>query len=163
MRARLHTLWDSRSPRDRVVVAVLTAATAVALYAWLVVSGGQVHSRLQASVATLRAQAAGVEQQAVELERLRATPVAAVSQTDLRAVVEAMVEEAGLSSALAKVDAVDANQVLLVFGPVEFSVWLDWIGSLKSQHIRLSACRIEAQSAPGTVGVTMTLVRASRR
>lgn len=163
MRAQLLTLWDSRSPRDRVVIAVLTAAMAVGLYAWLVLSGGQVHSRLQDNVAILRAQAAGVEQQAVELERLRATPVTAASPTDLRSLVEALVEEAGLSPALAKIDAVDGNQVLVSFGPVEFSAWLNWVGSLKSQHIRLAACRIEAQPAPGMVSVSATLLRASRR
>jgi general secretion pathway protein M len=160
MRTRLREVWESRAPRERVIVAILALTIGAALYGWLVHSGGQAHLRLQAGVATLRAQAAGLELQAVELERLRATPLPPISPTDLRTLVETQIEEAGLSHALAKIDAPDANQVVLAFGPVEFATWLAWVGGLKSQQVRLSACRIEAQPAPGMVSVTATLLRA---
>jgi type II secretory pathway component PulM len=131
-----------------------------ALYWWLVLSGGRIYSRLQTNVMALRVQAAHLEQQAVELERLRATPALPVSQTDLRALVQTQAEAAGLSRTLMKIDAPDANQVVVVFGAVSFTDWLDWVTSLKSQQVRLDTCRIEALSTPGMVSVTASLRRA---
>lgn len=160
MRARLREAWESRAPRERVIVAILALTIGAALYGWLVHSLGRAHLGLQASVATLRAQAVGLELQAVEFERLRATPLPPISPTDLRLLVEAHIEEAGLSHALARIDAPDANQVVVVFGPVEFAKWITWAAGLKSRQVRLSACRIEALPAPGMISVTATLRRA---
>ena len=163
MKAKLRQALESRAPRERVIIAVLTALTGAALYFWLVQAGGQAHTRLQASVTTLRAQAATLEQQAVELERLRATPAPPASPTDVRTLVQAQVDASGLSAALLRIDAADADQVVVAFGPVEFAEWLNWVAGLKSQHVRLSACRIESQPASGLVSVTATLLRASQR
>lgn len=163
MKAKLRQAWESRAPRERVIIAILTALTAAALYFWLVQAGAQAHTRLQASVMTLRAQAATLEQQAVELERLRATPAPPASPTDMRTLVQGQVDASRLSAALLRIDAADANQVVVAFGPVEFAEWLNWVAGLKSQHVRLSACRIEAQPASGLVSVTATLLRASHR
>lgn len=162
MRAQLHKMWESRAPQDRTIIVVLVAIVGAVLYWWLVQSGGHAHTQLRASVATLRAQAARLEQQAVELERLRATPVTPASQSDLRTLVQAQAGAAGLSRELVKIDAPDANQVVVVFGAVAFADWLNWIASLKSQQVRLDTCKIEALSTPGMVGVTATLLRASR-
>ena len=74
--------------------------------------------------------------------------------------MQARAVAAGLSRALVKIDAPDANQVVVVFGAVAFADWLNWIAGLKSQQVRLDACRIEALSTPGLVSVTATLVRA---
>ena len=160
MRARLRRLWESRAPRDRVVIATLAAVLAAALYFWLAQSAERARAQLRASVTTLRAQAAGVDQQAAELGRVRAAPAISASQTDLRTLVQAQAGAAGLSRALVRIDALDADQVVVVFGAVAFADWLNWIGGLKSQHARLAACRIEALPTPGLVNVTATLVRA---
>lgn len=162
MRAQLHKMWESRAPRDRTIIVVLAAIVGTVLYWWLVQSGGHAHTQLRASVATLRAQAIRLEQQAAELERLRATPVTPASQSDLRALVQAQAGAAGLSRELVKIDAPDANQVVVVFGAVAFADWLNWVASLKSQQVRLDTCKIEALSTPGMVSVTATLLRASR-
>ena len=160
MNAKLHRLWQSRAPRERVIIAVLAVLAGAASYVWLVQSADQAHTRSRASVPALRAQAARLEQQAAELERLRAAPAASVSQTDLRTLVQAQAGVAGLSRALVRIDAPDANQVVVVFGAVAFAHWLNWVASLKSQQVRLDACRVEALSTPGLVSVTATLVRA---
>ncbi|HUX65133.1 type II secretion system protein M [Sulfuricella sp.] len=159
MRAQLLKAWASRAPRERTVIVILMVIMGAALYVWLVQSGGREHSRLRASVPALRAQAARLEQQAAELERLRATPATPASQTDLRALVQAQADAAGLSHALVKIDAPDANQVGIVFGAVVFADWLNWVASLKSQQVRLDTCRIETLSTPGMVSVTATLLR----
>ena len=160
MRARLLKAWESRAPRERAIIAALAVMLGAALYVWLVQSAGHARTQLGASVTTLRAQAARLDQQATELERLRAAPAISVSQTDLRTLVQAQAGAAGLSRALVRIDAPDADQVVVVFGAVAFADWLNWIAGLKSQHVRLDACRIEALSTPGLVSVTATLVRA---
>lgn len=159
MRTRLHRAWQSRTPRERIVVTILAVILGIALYVWLLQSGGRARARLQANVVTLRAEAAGLEQQALELERLRATPVTPASRGDLGEQVQAQVDAAGLGHALAKLDAQDADRVVVSFGAVGFADWLNWIASLNSQHVRLAACRIEALPEPGMVGASATLQR----
>lgn len=160
MRARLRKAWESRAPRERVVIAVMAALLGIALYVWLVQSAARARVQLRTSVATLRTQADGVEQQAAELARLRAAPAISASQTDLRTLVQARAGAAGLARELLRIDVQDADQVVVAFGAVAFADWLDWIAGLTSQQVRLDACRIEAQSTPGLVSVTATLVRA---
>jgi type II secretory pathway component PulM len=73
--------------------------------------------------------------------------------------VQAQVDAAGLGHALARLDAPDADQVVVAFGAVAFADWLNWVASLNSLHVRLAACRIEALAEPGMVGVSATLQR----
>lgn len=160
MRAQLRKAWESRAPRERAIIGALAVMLGIVLYVWLVQSAGQARVQLRASVTMLRAQAARLEQQAAELERLRTAPAISASQTDLRTLVQAQAGAAGLSRALVRIDAPDADQVVTVFGAVAFADWLNWIAGLRSQHVRLDACRIEALSTPGLVSVTATLVRA---
>ena len=160
MRAQLRKAWESRSPRERAIIAALAVLLGVALYVWLVQSAGQARAQLRASVTTLRAQAAHLDQQALEYLRLRAAPAATASPTDLRTLLQAQAGAAGLSRALLRIDAPDANQVKVDFGALPFADWLAWVASLQAQQVRLDTCRIEALSAPGLVSVTASLVRA---
>lgn len=163
MIARLRRIWESRVPRERMIVAVMAAVLMVALYVWVVQSAGQARLRLRASIMTLQDQASRVDQQAAELGRLRGAPALSVSQTNLRTLVQDHAGAAGLSRALVSIDAPNPDQVVMVFGAVAFADWLKWIDSLKSQHVRIEACRVEALSTPGLVSVTATLVRAGSR
>jgi len=163
MKAQLRKAWESRAPRERAVIVALAALLGVVLYGWLVQSAGQARVQLRTSVTTLRAQAVRLDQQALEYRRLRVAPAATVSPTDLRTLVQAGAGDAGLARALVRIDAPDADQVVVVFGAVAFADWLNWIAGLKSQHVRLDACRIEALSTLGLVSVTATLVRAKRQ
>jgi general secretion pathway protein M len=69
------------------------------------------------------------------------------------------VDAARLSAALTRIDAPDADHVLITFGAVSFADWLDWIAALQAQHVRLEVARVEALSAPGMVSATATLTR----
>ena len=160
MRARLRQAWATRSPRERTILPVLALLLGIFLYVWLVHSAERARAQLRTSVATLRTQATGVAQQAVEFERLRAMPAISASPTDLRALVQARAGAAGLTPSLASIAAQGADQVVVVFGAVAFADWLSWIDGLKSQQVRLDGCRIEALSTPGLVSVTANLVRA---
>jgi general secretion pathway protein M len=159
MKARLLKIWESRSPRDRVVIAILAAVVGAALYFWLAQSAYRARTQLGASLTVLRAQAFRLDLDATELERVRAVPAPPTSRTDLRTLVQARAEAAGLARALLRIDAPDANQVQVVFGAVSFPEWLAWVASLQAEHIRVDTGRIEALSTPGMVGVTATLTR----
>jgi general secretion pathway protein M len=135
---------------------------AVVLYLWLVQSAERARGQLKISVMALRTQAAGLAQQAAEYERLRATPLVTASATDLRALVQAQAVAAGVSTALQRIDALDANQVQVVLGAVAFADWLKWVAGLQSQQVRLDACRIEALAAAGMVSVAATFTRAKQ-
>jgi general secretion pathway protein M len=163
MRARLRTLWESRSPRDRMIIAALAVVLGAALYVTLVQAAGRSRTQLGASVTALRVQSLRLEQQAGELERMRAAPLPSASDTELRALVQSLAGEAGLSHALVRLDAPDPDQVVAVFGAVAFADWLNWVDALNSQRVRLDTCRIEALSTPGLVSVTATLVRGKSR
>lgn len=160
MKARFLKFWESRSPRDRVIIAILAAVIAAVLYLWLAQSAYRARAQLDVSVITLRAQAARLNLDATELERVRAIPAPAAAQTDLRTLVQARAAAAGLARALLRIDAPDAHQVQVVFGAVAFAEWLAWAASLQGEHIRLDTARIEALSTPGMVGVTATFARA---
>jgi general secretion pathway protein M len=160
MRARLLKLWESRSPRDRVLIAIVAAVVAALLYLWLAQSAQRARTQLGASLPVLRAQAVRLDQDGTEVGRVRAMPVPPAAQTDLRALVQARAESAGLTRALVRIDAPDANQVQLVFGAVAFSEWLPWVASLQAERVRMDTARIEALSTPGMVGITATFTRA---
>ena len=160
MNARLRKLWESRSPRDRAMIAVLAAVVGAALYLSLVQSAYRARTQLGSSVSVLRAQALRLDADANELARVRAVPAPAVPQTDLRTQVQAQAGAAGLARALLRIDARDADQVQVVFGSVAFADWLAWVATLQEQHIRLDTSRIEALTTPGLVGVTATFTRA---
>jgi general secretion pathway protein M len=160
MRARLRRLWESRAPRERAIIAAVAVILGALLYAAFVQTAWRARTQLRTSVTALRTQAAQLELQAAEIERLRAAPPLSASQTDLRTLVQAQVDGAGLARALVRIDAPDANQVVVVFGAVPFADWYGFIVSLTPQHVRLDTCRIEALSTPGLVSVTATLVRA---
>ncbi len=156
----LRRLWQSRPPRERRIIAVLAAILAAACYLLLLHSADRARGQLRASVATLRTQAAVLDQQAAEQQRLRAAPPPTASPGDLRALVQARVDAARLSGALTRMDAPDADHVTIAFGAVSFADWLGWIDALQAQEVRLDTARVEALAAPGMVSASATLARA---
>jgi general secretion pathway protein M len=162
MSAALRKAWASRSPRERRVLAALGVVLVAACLAWLVQSALQARSQLRPRVTALQGQLARLEQQAMEIERLRASPPQAASQSDLRALVQSRIG-AGLSGALVRIEAPDPDRVEVVFGAVPFPDWLDWVAGMRAQQVRVATSRVEALTSPGLVSVTATLVRAKPR
>ena len=162
MREVARKAWKSRTPRERAVLAALGVVLAAAFIVSLIQTASHARSRLRPSVTALRGQLARLDQQASEIERLRASPPVAVSQSDLRELVQAQIG-AELSRALVRIDARNADEVEVVFGAVPFDKWLAWIAGLKGQQVRVASSRIEALTSPGLVSVTATLVRAKPR
>jgi len=161
MSARLRKLWESRAPRERAIITATAVMLGAVFYVWLVQSATRDRAQLIESVTSLRAQSARLDRQALEYQRLRVAPPAIASPTDLRTLVLARIDAAGLSPTLVRIDAADADHVKVVLGALPFADWLAWVASLQAQHVRLDTCRIEAlSSTPGLVSVTATFTRA---
>ena len=163
MTSTWRALWESRSPRERRLLAIAAAVTLAALYAVFVVSAERARGPLRTEVESLRQQSLQLDAQALDYEALRRAPAAAVSATPLRTVVQDSLDANGLARGVARLDAPDAEHVVVVFGAVGFADWLRWIVALREQQVRLESCRVEALAAPGMVGVTATLARPERR
>lgn len=159
MTTRLQELWDSRAPREKLLVAAAFAIVVAVLYLWLLQSAAEARARLKQSVAALRVQIVQLDQQSVEYTKLRAAPAAAASAGDLRTLVQSHSDAAGLGRTLLKIDVQDTHRVQVAFGAVAFAEWLDWAQSLQAQHVRIETSRIEALSGAGLVSVTATLSR----
>lgn len=159
MIAALRRYWKSRTVRERAVLASAGVVLLVASYAWLVHTTDRARDRLGKSVMALRLQSDRLEQQAAEYRRLQSLPAATPSKTDLRTLVQGEAEASGLTREQMRIEASSASQVKVAVGAIPFADWIAWLGRLRSQHVRLEACRIEALSAAGFVSVTATLVR----
>lgn len=155
----LRTMWESRAPRERRVLAILLGVTGVVLYLWLLSSAQHARTRLQASVEQLRTDAVHVDQDAGEIERLRALRPPAMLQGELRTLLEAQLTSSGLAGSLVSLQAVDPGQVKLVLGAVSFADWLACVDQLRFQQVQLAETQVVALPAPGMVGVTATFVR----
>jgi general secretion pathway protein M len=162
MKSQIQKVWLARSPRERIIIAVLSAMLAVLLYTWLVVSTGQARADLRTTVPALRVQSILLDRQAIEYERLQASPGLTASRTGLTELVQGMIDEAGLARSLEHLDASGPDRIKVVFGAVAFAEWLKWIEDLEAQHVRVETCRIEALSSPGLVSVAASLVRPAR-
>jgi general secretion pathway protein M len=161
LRARLRAAWALRTSRERKVIAVAAALLIAVLFLWLVHTANRARSALRASVTTLQADAMRLDRDAAEIERLRATPAASASHSDLRNVVGAQSNATGLSAAIVRMDAAGPDQVSVVFGAVAFADWLTLLQRLQAQHVRLESARMEALATPGMVSVTATFTRAA--
>jgi general secretion pathway protein M len=153
MRSALRRAWSSRAPRERTVIAVLAAILAAGSYLFVVDAAHRGRTQLQTSIAALRTQAALLDQQAAEHQRLRAVPPPAASAADLRTLIQAA------RLPITRIDAPDADHVQVTLGAVAFADWLGWIAALEAQHVRLETARIEALAAPGLVSVAATFAR----
>ena len=162
MKHALNRLWAARSPRKRGLVAVVAICLGLVAYAWLLYATTQARLRLLPAVAQLRADAMRQSGQADEIVRLRAMPPLPASTTDLRQLVQRQVDASGLTRSLASIELPDARHVKLVFANVAFADWLGWADTMRAQQLRPVAVRIESGSAPGQVGVTVTLERPGR-
>lgn len=143
------------------MLAVLFVILIATLYLSLATSAENARSRLHASVPPLQVQVQKFNEHASEYERLRGITAIPADEGDLRALVQAQADAAGLSRTLASIDTLNADQVQVVFNDVSFAQWLAWIAAMQLQQVRLASGRIQSLSDPGIVNVQATLIRAA--
>lgn len=160
MPSSLQRLWLARSPQERKLIIAVTAVLLSGLYAWLLYAGSQTSSALRASLPGVRMQSHTIELQAAEIESLRTLPMPIASDSALLPLVQTSAANAGLTEMLTSIEARGVEQVVVEFGAIPFSTWLDWVSALGQQNIRVESVRIEALTAPGLVSVSVVLKRA---
>jgi type II secretory pathway component PulM len=157
--APLRNLWLARPPKERKALQIGGLLVLLVLYVWLLQAGSVASKTLQDNVLVLRSEAATLQQQADEVEKLRKeSPVLAANVT-LLAQMETAVARAGLTGLLLKSEAPDADQVILTFAALPFSTWLGWVNALQEQKIQVTNARLESVTTPGLVSVTATFSR----
>lgn len=154
--------WQSRSPRERLILVLAAVFVLAVLYVSYIQSASHARTQLDHSVSRLRAEVGRTHRIGDEIVRLRALPPAnqPSRSSDIRAVIQSSIDSAGLASSLRSIEPLDAGQVRVTFGAVPFVDWVTWVDAMQTaQQLRLDATRIEALTTPGIVSATATFAR----
>ena len=103
---------------------MLAAGISLVLFIWLLHSATDARARLGASTVILQEQAARLEADATALEHIRGAPLPLLSSKDLRAVLQARIDAAGLGRTLVRLVADNPDQAQMVLGSIAFVDWL---------------------------------------
>ncbi len=154
--------WQQREPRERAIIAGGAALLIIALlYAFVWEPIVQDRERLQTRVPQLIASARQIEQDASEIERLRALPRAPVSAQGLQSAIEQSAAASNLRDKITRVAADGNNRSRVQLAAVAFDQWLSWVAKLQNeQRIRVEAAQVEALAEPGMVKVNAVFVSA---
>ncbi len=159
MKKQLIQFWRSRAPRERLVLAGGSALLVLALgyaYGWLPMQ--REAAQLRQALPQLRAQARQLQQDALEVGRLKARPVPAQQGGSLAAVIDQRAKAIGLRERIESITPQDDGRVQVVLPDVAFDAWLGWLGDLQASHaVRVESARIEARDEPGMVRIDAVL------
>lgn len=152
--------WDGRAAHERRIIA-LGAMTLLPFLAYFLLwqPAHTANAKLRISVPALRAQAAHLRAQAVEVEMLRHRPPHAVLDADaLKAAVEESAARHQMREAITSLDAQAPNRVRITLIAVSFEQWLRWLRNLQQeQYIRAESAAISALPQTGMVKINATL------
>ena len=153
----MKAFWDSRSPRDRAILAFIAAFVALALFVALVALPVQrARARLAVALPPLRASIEALQRDALEVKRLRALPV--VSRAPASPLASLASNGGGLPGA--QVVAIDAARVRVTGADIGFAALLEWLGNAQATHgMRVESARLDALPAPGRVRAELVLSR----
>ncbi len=153
------SLWSTRSPRERRVLAIGAAAAAILLVfalVWLPLE--RTRHRLAHELPRLRASVSAMERQAEEVKRLRAMPEAPGRAANVSALIASGELARGLPGG--QIFLVDEKRVSVVGADVAFGTLLEWLATAQAFHgLRVEAARIEALPTMGRVKAELRLAR----
>lgn len=156
---RLRQFWLTRSRRERTMIAaaagvVLLGGLYGLIYAPLETRRGKLAERLP----DLRAQHRLLNVQMTEIERLRRqSSGASQANASLQRRLEASASAQGLRDALKGITELGKDRVQILSGEKPADVWLRWLFELRSQGIRVEACRITLSEKTGLALLEATL------
>lgn len=157
----LRARWDHLSRGQRLLVAIVAGAIAIAvmLVAW--VESERTRARLDAELPRLRASIAALEHDAAEVKRLRALPVApaaAQRQSAGAQLATLATNSGGLQGA--QISVLDERRVKVSGGDIAFGSLLEWLQNAQVTHgMRVESARLEALPAAGRVRAELLLTR----
>jgi type II secretion system protein L len=154
---RIVHAWQTRSPRERRnlrAAAVLLGLALVVAFVWLPLERSR--ARLAAELPRLRASIDGLQRDAGEVKRLRASaPAAATPSAPLASLAT---NGGGLPGAQFAV--LDERRVRVSGADVGFGALLEWLRNAQVTHgMRVESARLEALPAPGRVRAELVLAR----
>ena len=158
MKDSLLAYWNSRSPRDRVILAGVGAFAVIALtwaYVWQPMLAARL--RLRAELPQMRAAAMEMKSAATEVARLGGLPQP--EPKDAIAAAKSATEAANLDQDGIQFAALGANRVQVNAPNVAFDSWVDFVRQLQiSAFGRVESMHITALGEPGAVRVQAVLV-----
>src|SRR5688572_10836840 len=110
---------DSRPQRQRRVFAALLILAVAVGYALLIQHAESERVQLRRSVATLAVEAHVLEQQALEIERLRKASEPPASARALRELVESAARSAGFAQDAYTLESIGADEVRIAVGSID--------------------------------------------
>jgi len=152
--------WQAQSARDQRILSIGGLLAVLLLgyaFLWLPLSRDLETWRLRAAAADTSL--AQMQQLAQQLQATAPPPALAPSDgRSLLAVVDAGLREAGLGTALLRVEPVSADQVRVYFQQVSFDRMSDWLHALGRSHgVRVSELSVQRSPGVGMVDARLTL------
>lgn len=153
--------WNEASQRDRRVLAGGALVVGLLLgwaYVWHPLR--QSHAQLEQRVALDRQSLAFVRSAAATIEGQRAAPRAGAARAgrSLLALADASARDAGLESALRRVEPVNARSVRVTFELASFDAMVLWIEALARDYaVRVTDLSADRADAVGLVNARVTL------
>lgn len=154
--------WQGLQDRERLLVQ-LAAALAIAFLGWLLILRplGAAKIRLTASVAQLQGQIGLAQTQTQAILAARNAGLADAAPRagrSLMALTDASAREAGLSSALKRMQPEGENQVKVELEAADFDALVSWLERLDTREgIAIREWSVDRALAPGVVNARMTL------
>ena len=160
---RLTADWQRLPAARRRLAVYAIAIIGGGFFMWFLQTLDQTHTALRRSMPALRAQAALLEQRAVEFTQLRARPPLASATVDLRALVQTELNAAGLAAQADGLEVLEGGRVRVALATVAFADWLSLLERLQSQQVLVEACSVQTLAMRGRVQASATLTLARRR
>ncbi len=151
MKQAILEYWQSRNPRERVILASVAGVALAAIvyaYAWMPIA--EERAQLRKSLPELQTKATKFNSHADEAERLTGQ-TASRGNVNVMSVIEATAKARNLRDKFSAVSAIDANHVRVVAASIAFDDWLGWTKELQAQGIRIDSAQIN--TAPEGAGL----------
>ena len=154
------TAWQTRTPRERIAVALgVVALTLLLLYEFVWEPVRMERGQLRQSLTQLRAQAAQFAEDAAEAERLRAAAKNSPRSESATAAVQSAADRTGVRASIKTVTEVSGGRVQITLEPIPYEGLVRWVGELaRSTGFAVESLQVRRGSTPGVVMVeTMVL------
>lgn len=158
--------WPVRTVQERRAILAAAVVVVPALFYLLLWHPAHVAvEKLQRSVPKLHAQAARLQEQAVEAEALRhRSQPALLDAGNLKTTIEESAQRQLLRDSISSLTVQDGNTVRITLDSVSFAQWLKWLHELqREQHIRADSVSVAALPQPGMVSVNATLTNGTNQ
>jgi len=154
---KLKQKWVGLEPGDQRALKLGGGAVAILMVFGLVLMPMyQSLQSLEKQLPNMRQQLRVMGMQAIEVKRLRATPVSTQSGASLLSALEKSVNSNNLKSNVQSLTPRDSNTATLQLGAVHYSKLVQWLAKVDAQHLmRLSEADLRKTEAADVIDATL--------